>query len=237
VNSGAVYSLLVAADGSRVVAVLQDNRIVACATLPEASAELVRSAVEHRVIVHAAASEAELEAVAPQMPWFVRLLARLGGLAGPLFLLGIAVVLFFRALAIGRAGTDAQRGLFGFLLPPFFFSFESDVKFSDVAGADGAKRELMEVVDFLKSPDKYADLGAKIPKGVLLIGRPGVGKTLLARAVAGEAGVPFFSVSASEFVEMFVGVGASRARALFEKAKAATPSIGACSASSSRSQS
>lgn len=89
--------------------------------------------------------------------------------------------------------------------------------FSDVAGCDGAKLELMEVVDFLKQPDKYTALGAKIPKGVLLVGPPGTGKTLIAKAVAGEAGVPFFSCAASEFVEMFVGVGASRVRDLFEK--------------------
>lgn len=99
------------------------------------------------------------------------------------------------------------------------------VKFGDVAGADEAKRELVEVVDFLKSPDRYKQLGAKIPRGVLLVGPPGTGKTLLARAVAGEAGVPFFSTSASEFVELFVGVGASRVRDLFEQARRNSPSI------------
>jgi len=99
------------------------------------------------------------------------------------------------------------------------------VTFADVAGEDEAKQELMEVVDFLRNPAKYHALGARLPRGVLLIGPPGTGKTLTARAVAGEAGVPFFSVSASEFVEMFVGVGASRVRDLFEKAKAASPAI------------
>merc|ERR1719324_428485 len=102
---------------------------------------------------------------------------------------------------------------------------ETGVTFKDVAGVDGAKLELQEVVDFLKNPDKYTDLGAKIPKGCLLMGPPGTGKTLLAKAVAGEAGVPFFSCSASEFVELFVGVGASRVRDLFEKAKAKAPCI------------
>ena len=96
---------------------------------------------------------------------------------------------------------------------------ETGVKFPDVAGVDGAKLELQEVVDFLKNPDKYTALGAKIPKGCLLVGPPGTGKTLLAKAVAGEAGTPFFSCSASEFVELFVGVGASRVRDLFEKAR------------------
>jgi cell division protease FtsH len=99
------------------------------------------------------------------------------------------------------------------------------VTFADVAGAKEAKEELMEIVDFLKNPKKFLDIGARIPKGILLMGAPGTGKTLLARAVAGEAGVPFFSISGSEFVEMFVGVGASRVRDLFAVAKRAAPSI------------
>ncbi|HEX2167683.1 MAG TPA: ATP-dependent metallopeptidase FtsH/Yme1/Tma family protein, partial [Longimicrobiales bacterium] len=99
------------------------------------------------------------------------------------------------------------------------------VTFGDVAGADEAKQELVEVVQFLKTPDKFARLGAKIPKGVLLVGPPGTGKTLLARAVAGEADVTFFSISGSEFVEMFVGVGAARVRDLFEQAKTRAPCI------------
>ncbi len=99
------------------------------------------------------------------------------------------------------------------------------VTFVDVAGQDAAKRELVEIVDFLKEPDKYIALGARIPRGVLLVGPPGTGKTLLARAVAGEANVPFFSIAASEFVEMFVGVGASRVRDLFGKAKGNAPAI------------
>ncbi|MFN8528949.1 MAG: AAA family ATPase [Anaerolineae bacterium] len=99
------------------------------------------------------------------------------------------------------------------------------ITFRDVAGQEAAKSELVEIVDFLKEPDKYIALGARIPRGVLLIGPPGTGKTLLARAVAGEANVAFFSIAASEFVEMFVGVGASRVRDLFNKAKAAAPSI------------
>ena len=102
---------------------------------------------------------------------------------------------------------------------------ETNVKFDDVAGAEGAKTELKELVDFLRSPDKYTSLGAKIPKGCLLTGPPGTGKTLIAKAVAGEAGVPFFSCAASEFVELFVGVGASRVRDLFEKAKQKSPCI------------
>ncbi len=102
---------------------------------------------------------------------------------------------------------------------------KTGVKFADVAGVDEAKQELQEVVDFLKNSDKYTRLGAKIPKGVLLVGPPGTGKTLLAKAVAGEAGVPFFSMSGSEFVELYVGVGASRVRDLFDKAKRQAPCI------------
>ena len=93
---------------------------------------------------------------------------------------------------------------------------DTGVNFEAVAGVDEAKEELKEIVDFLKTPQKFTELGAKVPRGALLIGPPGTGKTLLAKAVAGEAGVPFFSISASEFVEMFVGVGASRVRDLFE---------------------
>ena len=102
---------------------------------------------------------------------------------------------------------------------------KSKVRFDDVAGVDEAKQELVEIVEFLKQPKKFVELGAKIPKGVLLMGPPGTGKTLLARAVAGEAGVPFFSISGSDFVEMFVGVGASRVRDLFDNAKKSSPCI------------
>ncbi|MDE5561622.1 MAG: ATP-dependent zinc metalloprotease FtsH, partial [Bacteroidaceae bacterium] len=102
---------------------------------------------------------------------------------------------------------------------------DAKVTFNDVAGQEGAKQEVQEIVDFLKNPAKYTDLGGKIPKGALLVGPPGTGKTLLAKAVAGEAGVPFFSMSGSDFVEMFVGVGASRVRDLFRKAKEKSPCI------------
>jgi cell division protease FtsH len=121
----------------------------------------------------------------------------------------------------------AQSGMFGFgRMKARRYSLEQPrVTFADVAGADEAKAELREEVDFLTNPGKYHELGARIPKGVLLVGPPGTGKTLMARAVAGEAGVPFFSINASEFVEMFVGVGASRVRDLFGQAKEAAPAI------------
>ena len=102
---------------------------------------------------------------------------------------------------------------------------EKKVTFDNVAGLDEEKEDLQEVVDFLKDPQKYTRVGARIPKGVLLVGPPGTGKTLLAKAVAGEAGVPFFSISGSDFVEMFVGVGASRVRDLFEEGKKHAPCI------------
>jgi len=122
-------------------------------------------------------------------------------------------------------GTNNQSLSFGKSRARMFMANKPTVTFADVAGVDEAKQELHEVVEFLKFPEKFAALGARIPKGVLLIGPPGTGKTLLSRAVAGEAGVPFFSISGSEFVEMFVGVGASRVRDLFEQAKRNSPCI------------
>src|SRR5713226_728605 len=122
-------------------------------------------------------------------------------------------------------GTNNQALSFGKSRARMFLGNKPTVTFVDVAGVDEAKQELAEVVEFLKYPDKFAALGARIPRGVLLVGPPGTGKTLLSRAVAGEAGVPFFSISGSEFVEMFVGVGASRVRDLFDQAKRNAPCI------------
>ncbi|HEY2651782.1 MAG TPA: ATP-dependent metallopeptidase FtsH/Yme1/Tma family protein, partial [Solirubrobacteraceae bacterium] len=142
---------------------------------------------------------------------------------GPTILLVLLFVwLMRRAAAAGGAG-----GLMGFgrSRARRVEGEDQHVTFADVAGIDEAKEELTEIVDFLRNPDKYIRLGGRIPRGVLLSGAPGTGKTLLARAVAGEAGVPFFQMSASEFVEMIVGVGASRVRDLFAQAKAAAPAI------------
>ena len=133
-----------------------------------------------------------------------------------------AVLLFMMRQAQGSAGQTLN---FGRSKARMLVSSESTVSFEDVAGVDEAKTELEEVVDFLKHAERFLNLGAKIPKGVLLVGPPGTGKTLLARAVAGEAKVPFFSISGSEFVEMFVGVGASRVRDLFDQAKRNSPCI------------
>ena len=120
-------------------------------------------------------------------------------------------------------GSNNQALSFGKSRARMFVGNKPTVTFNDVAGVEEAKTELPEVVEFLKYPEKFAALGARIPHGVLLVGPPGTGKTLLARAVAGEAGVPFFSICGSEFVEMFVGVGASRVRDLFDQAKRNAP--------------
>ncbi len=139
----------------------------------------------------------------------------------PLILFGALLFFLFRS----ARGANNQAMSFGRSRARLFPASTPTVTFDDVAGVEEAKQELSEVVDFLKSREKFQSLGARIPKGMLLIGPPGTGKTLLARAVAGEAGVPFFSISGSEFVEMFVGVGASRVRDLFDQARRNTPCI------------
>ncbi len=140
----------------------------------------------------------------------------------PLIFIGFLIWMMTRQVK----GAGMQAFSFGQSKARFFDPKDKQkVTFADVAGVKEAKEELLEIVDFLKSPKKFADIGARIPKGVLLMGSPGTGKTLLARAVAGEAGVPFFSISGSEFVEMFVGVGASRVRDLFQNVKRAAPAI------------
>jgi len=139
----------------------------------------------------------------------------------PLFLLFLLIIW----MTTGLTGSRGSAFSFGRSRPRLYISKENEVKFDDVAGVEEAKDQLKQEVDFLRNPDKYHSIGARIPRGVLLIGPPGTGKTLLAKAVAGEASVPFFSISASEFVEMFVGVGASRVRDLFKQAKESAPSI------------
>ena len=139
----------------------------------------------------------------------------------PIVFVGALFFFLFRQ----TQGSNNQALSFGKSKARLFTGDKPTVKFDDVAGADEAKQELQEVVEFLKEPQKFAALGARIPKGVLLVGPPGTGKTLMAKAVSGEAGVPFFSISGSEFVEMFVGVGASRVRDLFEQAKRNSPCI------------
>ncbi len=150
--------------------------------------------------------------------WFTDLLS---WLMGPLIFLGLWLFLSRRMSGQGGAGL---LGI-GRSHAKVYMEKSTGVRFDDVAGVDEAKAELQEIVDFLKDPKQHGRLGARVPKGVLLMGPTGTGKTLLARAVAGEAGVPFFSISGSEFIEMFVGVGAARVRDLFEQARAAAPAI------------
>jgi len=179
------------------VALFNDNQI------------LLRTAEEHRVPL-SVRDERQEEAMA----------GLLGNLLLAFLLLGAL------ALLIRRSSQVANKTLgFGRSQPRVQPEGTVPVRFEDVAGIAEAKEELQEVVTFLKSPERFTSIGAKIPKGVLLVGPPGTGKTLLARAIAGEAGVPFFSMAASEFVELFVGVGASRVRDLFRKAKAKAPCI------------
>jgi cell division protease FtsH len=147
----------------------------------------------------------------------------LGNLLFPMLLIGALFFLFRRSN--NMPGGPGQAMNFGKSRARFQMEAKTGINFDDVAGIDEAKEELQEVVTFLKHPEKFTAVGARIPKGVLLVGPPGTGKTLLAKAIAGEAGVPFFSISGSEFVEMFVGVGASRVRDLFKKAKENAPCL------------
>ncbi len=154
----------------------------------------------------------------PETPWWLSFL--------PYLVMGVLLIgfwiFFFKQMQGGGGGKVMN---FGKSRAKSLSDMKNKVTFNDVAGADEEKADLEEIVDFLKSPQKYTALGARIPKGVLLVGPPGTGKTLLAKAVAGEAGVPFFSISGSDFVEMFVGVGAARVRDLFDEAKKSTPAV------------
>ncbi|HEY5586514.1 MAG TPA: ATP-dependent zinc metalloprotease FtsH [Ruminiclostridium sp.] len=156
----------------------------------------------------------------PQAPWWVAILPTIG------FIVILVLIWFFFIQQSQGGGGGGNRVMsFGKSRAKLSVDDKKKVTFDNVAGADEEKAELAEIVEFLKAPKKFVELGARIPKGVLLIGPPGTGKTLLAKAVSGEAGVPFFSISGSDFVEMFVGVGASRVRDLFEQAKKSAPCI------------
>ena len=160
----------------------------------------------------------KIEYVPP--PDWINILTALGTILPTLIVVGMIYFMLRQA-----QGTNNQALSFGKSRARMFTGDQPTVTFKDVAGVDEAKEELQEVVEFLKEPEKFISLGARIPKGVLLVGAPGTGKTLMAKAVSGEAGVPFFSISGSEFVEMFVGVGASRVRDLFDQAKRHSPCI------------
>lgn len=163
-----------------------------------------------------------IEAKSTKQSWFVNLL-----IAILPWVLIIGAFIYFSQRFQDRMGGGAGGGIFGFgkSKAKQFEKSISDIQFEDVAGLDNTKKELQEIIGFLKNPEQYRSLGGKLPKGVLLVGPPGTGKTLMARAVAGEADVPFFSISGSEFIEMFVGVGASRVRDMFDNAKKEAPAI------------
>ena len=158
----------------------------------------------------------EIEDVSMQQAWT----SIIGAVLPILVMVGFFFLLF-------RQAREAGQGIFSFAQSKarLFTKDQPQIKFSDVAGSEGAKKELEEIVDFLKNPQKYTSIGARIPKGVLLVGPPGTGKTLISRALAGEAGVPFFSIAGSEFMEMLVGVGAARVRDMFSQAKQNSPAI------------
>ncbi len=171
--------------------------------------EEIRKQVENKTLVY--------DTKAPEsQPWWLSILPMLGTMF-------IFIIIYFFIMSKAQGGGKAMN--FGKSKARVMLDGKNKVLFTDVAGADEEKSELEEIVEFLKNPKKFTELGAKIPRGVLLVGPPGTGKTLLAKAVAGEANVPFFSISGSDFVEMFVGVGASRVRDLFEQAKKNNPSI------------
>ena len=207
----------------RLITVTEDKAAVEFADRAKATTRLPRNSDIYQVLSNAGATKEQIQAVKvevkepPQMGNWLGLLANFL----PLILFG-GILLFMMRQA---QGSNNQALSFGKSRARMFVGNKPTITFSDVAGVEEAKQELAEVVEFLKFPEKFAALGARIPKGVLLIGPPGTGKTLLSRAVAGEAGVPFFSISGSEFVEMFVGVGASRVRDLFEQAKRNVPCI------------
>ena len=207
-RGGAVREILLS-PRQRVATVTYKNGRTAEVALFNDNQYLLRTAEQHRVPL-SVRDERQEEAMA--------------GLVGNLLL--AFLLLGALALLIRRSSQVANKTLgFGRSQPRVQPEGAVSVRFEDVAGIAEAKEELQEVVTFLKSPERFTSIGAKIPKGVLLVGPPGTGKTLLARAIAGEAGVPFFSMAASEFVELFVGVGASRVRDLFRKAKAKAPCI------------
>ena len=167
-----------------------------------------------------AAAKVEISAKPYEPPWWVTLMTFLGQVAVPLIIL-----VWFLGMMRQMQGSGTGALAFGKSRAKLFGNNQPKVTFADVAGVDEAKEELKEIIEFLKDPNKFTKLGGKIPKGVLLLGPPGAGKTLLARAVAGEANTAFFSISGSDFVEMFVGVGAARVRDLFEQGKKNAPCI------------
>ncbi|MGL5506834.1 MAG: ATP-dependent metallopeptidase FtsH/Yme1/Tma family protein, partial [Paraclostridium sp.] len=181
--------------------------------------ELQTEEFAKELLTQADAGKLQVEgAPEPSTPWFFELLPSL-------FILFFMLIIWFVFMNQSQGGGGKVMNFGKSKAKVHKDDEKTRVTFKDVAGLNEEKEDLQEVVDFLKNPKKYIDLGARIPKGILMVGPPGTGKTYLSRAVAGEAGVPFFSISGSDFVEMFVGVGASRVRSLFEDAKKNAPAI------------
>jgi len=213
VKENRVQKIDLESNGLSAEAVLKDGRKVRVDLIArDGNTELMKSLRENNV---------DIAVKAPQQPTLVWQL--LSTFLVPMLLIFVLLIVLRRLS--NAPGGPGQTLSFGKTKARFSPEAKTGIMFEDVAGIDTAKEELQEVVTFLKQPDRFTAVGAKIPKGVLLIGPPGTGKTLLAKAIAGEAGVPFFSLSGSEFVEMFVGVGASRVRDLFQKAKDNAPCI------------
>jgi cell division protease FtsH len=214
VKNGEVRSIVVVGDELRVKRQDSEQDVI---SRKESNTDATQSLIELGVTpAQLAAVDIQIDRPSDMGNW----ITLLGSLL-PLLFVG---ALFFFLLRQAQGGNN-QAMAFGKSRARMFAGDKPTVTFADVAGADEAKEELQEIVEFLKEPQKFAALGARIPKGVLMVGAPGTGKTLMAKAVAGEAGVPFFSISGSEFVEMFVGVGASRVRDLFDQAKRNSPCI------------
>lgn len=203
-------------DDTRIEGTLKDGKTKFKSYIPnevkgdKLSKEILESIEKNKLLVNAEPK--------PKPPWLLEILPTL-------LVLGFMVVAFFMLMNQSQGGGGKVMNFAKSKAKVHKNSDKDKVEFKDVAGLKEEKEELQEVVDFLKNPKKYIDLGARIPKGILMVGPPGTGKTYLSRAVAGEAGVPFFSISGSDFVEMFVGVGASRVRDLFEQAKKESPAI------------
>ena len=219
VSADGVSKVAFSEDGAKVVAFDGEGRDHAVQVFPGADAELVKELQKNKVSFAVVPK--------PEPNQAVSILQTLGGVFLnflPIFLLiGLNVLASRGGGGMPGGGMGGPMGQMGKSQSKIELEPNTGVTFEDVAGADGAKLELTEIVEFLKNPGKYAALGAKIPRGAIMEGPPGTGKTLLARAVAGEAGVPFVSATGSQFVEMFVGVGASRVRDLFGKAKKNAP--------------
>jgi cell division protease FtsH len=213
INAGKVKSIIVEGDDLQVTD--KDNKVVA--SRKEAGADVTQQLLGLGASQQAL-NDMEIQ-IKPASPW-----SDILAIAGT-FLPFVFLAVLFLFLMRQAQGSNSQAMSFGKSRARMFTGEKPTVTFDDVAGVEEAKQELAEVVEFLKEPQKFISLGARIPKGVVLVGPPGTGKTLLAKAVSGEAGVPFFSISGSEFVEMFVGVGAARVRDLFDQAKRNSPCI------------